>query len=68
MKEDIVSKERIIEELEMRGWEVVEGTERLTPPDDLWKNKPDSFYVYDAIDVEELLNKEFFNELLMEEL
>ena len=68
MQNEIISKERIIDELEMRGWEVIKGTDRLTPPNDLWNNSPSSFHVYEAIDVEELLNKEFFNDLLMEEL
>jgi hypothetical protein len=60
-------KARILDELEMRGWTIVEGTENLIPPDSLWEKKPKEFFVYDAVDVEELLNKEFFEKVLMEE-
>jgi hypothetical protein len=36
------------------GWKEVSDNEFI-PPDDLWKNKPNTFRVYDAIDLHAIL-------------
>lgn len=36
------------------GWVEVEYN-RLVPPDSLWKNKPESFHVYDALELQACL-------------
>jgi hypothetical protein len=66
MDDELVTKEEIKDALITRGWDEVEGTDRLIPPDDLWKNRPKDFYVYDALDIQETLGDQFFEKLLME--
>lgn len=40
--------------LKDQGWaEVYEG--RLSPPNSLWENKPNTFNVYDATDLQDIL-------------
>ena len=64
--EEILSKEEIKDALITMGWDETEDEGRLIPPDDLWKNRPKDFLIYDAVDVQEILGKEFFEKLLME--
>lgn len=40
--------------LKENGWVEVKDN-LLIPPDSLWKNKPKSFYVYDALELHKLL-------------
>jgi len=36
------------------GWKEI-SENQLVPPDDLWENKPESFHVYDAIELHGIL-------------
>ena len=47
-------KSMMYDVLKDHGWvEVSEG--RLSPPPSLWENKPNTFNVYDAIDLQDIL-------------
>jgi hypothetical protein len=50
-----IDKLRLIRKLEARGWKTVEGEYMLEPPEELFNNRPKTFYVYDAVDLHELL-------------
>jgi hypothetical protein len=65
MEDELVSKEEIKDALITMGWDETEDVDRLAPPDDLWENKPKDFYIYDAVDVQEILGKLFFEKLLV---
>ena len=47
-----------IERLEKLGWVEVEDC-YLSPPESLWKNKPEKFYIHDAEDLENILNPNY---------
>lgn len=59
-----VDKSVLMRKLVELGWKKVSSNEEcesvagycLVPPDSLWKNKPSAFYVYEARDLQELLN------------
>lgn len=51
-----VDRGRIGGELEALGWQEDEEGNYI-PPQSLWDNKPTSFYVYEAADLQELLGK-----------
>ena len=63
-----LTKAEFIDALVTRGWEEIPGKDFLIPPDTLFKNAPKKFHVYDAVDLQELLEKPFVEKLLMEEL
>lgn len=50
-------KFRMCELLKEHGWIEVEEN-RFVPPDSLWQNKPKSFHVYEAIDLQNFIGKE----------
>ena len=58
-------KDVLIDALITRGWEEGESEQHLIPPESLWRDKPKEFYLYDAVDLEEILNKEFVEKLIM---
>ena len=66
MEDEILSKEEIKDAFITMGWDETADKDRLTPPDDLWKNRPKDFRIYDAVDVQEILGKQFFEKLLMD--
>ena len=57
----------LMQKLEKLGWVEVEVIDpkddfyqnkyMMRPPDALWKNKPESFHVYDAVDLQGILGK-----------
>jgi hypothetical protein len=49
-------KIRLTNRLQELGWTIALGPHwRMIPPDSLWENKPESFDIYDARDIEGLL-------------
>jgi hypothetical protein len=66
MTGEILTKTEIKDALITMGWDETVDEDKLTPPDDLWKNRPKDFSIYDAVDVQEILGKQFFEKLLME--
>jgi len=55
------SQSDLIDKLVELGWKIdIDDPIALIPPDSLWNNKPKSFWIYDAKDLQEILGEEIY--------